>query len=100
MALIKILVVIAAFGSALVQYALKLTIEREARYLRDTGKRQDDPRLDLPEVSLRPAPSLNLLWGSTAGLPSSLRTNIGFYRISTAVMLASGVAALVLFSHR
>ncbi len=99
MTILKVLVLVAAFGSALVQYALKQVVEQEARYLRDTGKRQDDRRFDLPEISLRPAPGLGLLWGSTQNLPISLRRNIGFYRISTAVMLVSGVAALIIFSR-
>jgi hypothetical protein len=96
---LKTLIVVAVLGSTLVQYALKLAIEQEAKYLRDTAKRQDDPRLDIPEVSLRPAPSLNLLWGPTRDLPNALRANIGVYRISTAIMLLSGLAALIIFSR-
>jgi hypothetical protein len=97
MAALKTIAFIILFVAVLAQSATKMAALNEARHLK-RGSRADDPRLDVPAITIHPEPNLNLLWGSLEGIPSSLRRTVRFYRTATAVVALAGLAVFGLLA--
>lgn len=97
MGILKIFAVVMLLLALLVQYATKLATLNAARYL-ERGRHAEDERLDVPALTLHPAPNLDLLWGSLDGLPMSLRRTIFAHRTATGLAALAGLAVFGLFA--
>lgn len=97
MGTLKLFAVVILLLALLIQYATKLATLSAARYLK-RGRHADDERLDVPAVTLHPAPNLDLLWGPLDGLPLSLRRTIFAHRTATGLAALAGLAVFGLFA--
>ena len=87
---------IAAVVSTIVGEAARLAAGGEAKYLRRTHpKRADDPRLNMPDVTMHPAPDLDLMWGSGKGLPATLQAMTRLHRIAMTIAFVAGAVLLL-----
>ncbi len=96
--MIKTLLVISFAALSLVTYALRLHVQQAARYLRSASpKRANDTRLDMPGITINPAPDYGILTSTEKDLPKSVSGPAKIFRILFVATIANAIALLWVF---